>query len=139
MIDFTTEFCQQAKKHLEEEYFIWFTTVSKDLTPQPRPVWFIWEDDSFLIFSQPDAYKVTHAKVHPNVALHFNTDEKADKNVIVFLGVAKIDLNAPPAHKVPAYFKKYKSGIEELGMTPEAFSQEYSLTLRVEPTKLRGW
>jgi hypothetical protein len=29
--------------------------------------------------------------------------------------------------------------MEELGMTPETFSQEYSLAIRVRPTKLRGW
>jgi len=139
MIDFTTEFGQRAKKHLDEEYFIWFTTTGADLTPQPRPVWFIWENDSFIIFSKPDAFKVTHIKQHPNVALHFNTDDKADEDVIVFLGRAEIDSDVPPAHEVPAYFEKYESGMEELGMTPEAFSEEYSLAIRVAPTKLRGW
>lgn len=139
MIDFTTKFGQKAKQHIEEEYFIWFTTVGADLTPQPRPVWFIWEADSFLIFSRPDAFKVAHVKQHPNVALHFNTDDKADKNVIVFLGKAEIDPNVPSAHEVPAYFEKYKNGMEELGMTPEAFSHEYSLAIRVTPARVRGW
>jgi PPOX class probable F420-dependent enzyme len=139
MIDFTTEFGRKAKQYLNKEYFIWFTTVSADLTPQPRPVWFIWDSDSFLIFSRPDAYKVTHVKEHPNVALHFNTDEKADEDVIVFVGVAEIDVDAPPAHEFPAYLEKYQAGITGLDMTPESFSQEYSLAIRVKPTKLRGW
>ena len=139
MIDFTTEFGQKAKQYLDKEYFIWFTTVGADLTPQPRPVWFIWEDDSFLIFSRPDAHKVAHLKEHPKVALHFNTDDEADEDVIVFLGVAEIDPDAPPAHEVRAYRKKYATGMDELAMTPEAFSQEYSLAIRVRPTKVRGW
>jgi PPOX class probable F420-dependent enzyme len=139
MIDFTTEFGQKAKQHFDEEYFIWFTTVGADLTPQPRPVWFIWEDDAFLIYSKPDTFKVRHIRQHPNVALHFNTDDKADEDVIVFLGKAEIVLESPPPHEVPAYFEKYASGMEELGMTPEAFSEEYSLAIRVRPTKLRGW
>ena len=139
MIDLTTEFGQKAKQHLEDEYFIWFTTVGTDLTPQPRPVWFIWDDDTFLIFSEPSAFKVAHVKGHPNVALHFNTDDKADENVIVFLGRAEIDTSAPPAHEIPAYLKKYQTGIAGLDMTPESFSQEYSLAIRVIPTKLRGW
>ena len=136
MIDLTTEFGQKVKQHLENEYFIWFTTVGTDLTPQPRPVWFIWEDDSFLIFSRPDAHKVAHLKVHPNVALHFNTDDKADEDVIVLLGVAEIDPDLPPAHEFLVYLKKYKTGIEELNMT---FSQEYSVAIRIKPTKVRGW
>ena len=139
MIDFTTEFGKKAKHHLEQEYFIWFTTTGTDLTPQPRPVWFIWEEDSFLIFSKPDAHKVAHVKGHPNVALHFNADDKADEDVIVFLGVAHIDFNVPLPHEIPAYFEKYASGMNELDMTPEAFSQEYSLAIRVRLTKLRGW
>jgi PPOX class probable F420-dependent enzyme len=139
MIDITTEFGQKVKRHLEDEYFIWFTTVGADLTPQPRPVWFIWEADSFLIFSKPEAFKVAHVKERPNVALHFNTDEKADEDVIVFLGVAEIDTHSPPPQEIPAYFEKYTSGMEELGMTPEAFSEEYSLAIRARPTKLRGW
>jgi len=139
MIDFSTKFGQKARQHIDKEYVIWFTTVSADLTPQPRPVWFIWEDNTFIIFSRPDAYKVAHIKQRPNVALHFNTDDKADKDVIVFLGVAEIDLNVSPPHEVPAYFEKYESGMEELGMTPETFSKEYSLAIRVKATKLRGW
>jgi len=139
MIDFTTEFGQRARQHLKEEFFIWFTTVGADLTPQPRPVWFIWEDDSFLIFSQPGAYKVAHLKQHPNVALHFNTDGKADEDVYVFLGRAEVDPGAPPAHEVLAYFEKYASAIADLNMTPGEFSREYSLAIRVRPAKLRGW
>jgi len=44
-----------------------------------------------------------------------------------------------PAHEIPAYLEKYESGIEELKMTPEAFSREYSLAIRVTPAKVRGW
>jgi len=75
MIDFSTEFGQKVKRHIDREHFIWFTTVGTDLTPQPRPVWFIWENNSFLIFSRQDAFKVAHVKQHSNVALHFNTDD----------------------------------------------------------------
>jgi PPOX class probable F420-dependent enzyme len=139
MIDFTTEFGQRAKRRLQEEYFVWFTTIGADLTPQPRPVWFIWEDDSFLIFSQPGAHKLAHLKRHPRVALHFNADAKADEGVTVFLGSAEFDPGAPPAHEVLAYFEKYRSGIAELNMTPGGFSRDYSQAIRVRPTKLRGW
>ena len=139
MIDFKTELGRKAKRYLEEEYIIWFTTVSADLTPQPRPVWFIWEDSSFLIFSRPDAHKVTHVQGHPNVALHFNTDATGDQDVIVFLGRAQIVSDALPAHEIPAYFEKYRTGMADLNMTPGEFSREYSVAIRVTPTKVRGW
>jgi PPOX class probable F420-dependent enzyme len=139
MIDLTSTFGQAVKEHLKNQYVIWLTTVDSNLTPQPRPVWFIWEDESFLIFSQAKAHKVAHIKKNPKVALHFNTDESGDKHVIVFTGEASIDTNCPPAYQVDAYFEKYKQGISDLDMTPEEFSNEYSVALRIQPTEIRGW
>ena len=139
MNDKTSELERKAKRLARREYVIWLTTVGRDLSPQPRPVWFIREDGSFLIFSQPRARKVRHIKNHPGVALHFNTDETGDKDVVVYIGKAFIDPSVPPAHKVPAYFRKYREGISELGMTPEEFSREYSTAIRVTPVSLRGW
>ena len=139
MVDLTSKFGRSVKQHLKSEYFVWLTTVDSNLTPQPRPVWFIWEDDSFLIFSQAKAHKVKHIEKNPRAALHFNSDKTGDKHVIVFIGEASIDRNCPPAHMVLPYFKKYKDGIAGLDMTPEEFSQEYSTAIRIRPTEVRGW
>lgn len=140
MLDLDSEFGHVVKKHLEEEYFVWLTTVDSKGTPQPRPVWFIWDGDSFLIFSKPDAYKVRHLENNPKVALNFNTRDKAgEEHLIIFVGEASIDINIAPAHEVPAYFEKYCSGFEDLNLTPEAFSKEYSVALRIKPTQVRGW
>jgi PPOX class probable F420-dependent enzyme len=139
MIDLTSPFGREVQEHLENEYVIWLTTVDSSLTPQPRPVWFLWQDDSFLIFSQARAQKVKHIARHPRVALHFNTDETGDRHVIVFLGEALIDKEHPAAHQVLAYFEKYEGGITALEMTPEAFSREYSTAIKIRPTEVRGW
>lgn len=128
----------KAKKFIKQEYAIWLTTVGSNLAPQPRPVWFIWDNDSFLIFSQPHAHKLKHIQQHPNVSLHFNADKTADKDVIVYGGTARIDTSVPAAHKVRAYLRKYKAGIEAMGATAEQFSQEYSVAIRVTPISLRG-
>jgi PPOX class probable F420-dependent enzyme len=139
MIDLTSKFGRVVEEHLNNQYVIWLTTVDSNLTPQPRPVWFIWEEDSFLIFSQAKAYKVKHITKNPKVALHFNTDETGDEHVIIFLGDASIDTNCHPAHQVHAYFEKYNSGIADLKMTPEEFSREYSIAIRIKSTEVRGW
>ena len=140
MIDFTSEFGQTVKRHIDEDYFIWLTTIDSALSPQPRPVWFIWDKDSFLIFSEPKAHKVRHIMKHPNVALHFNTaDKKGEQDVIVVLGTAIIDSNAPPAYKVPAYLKKYKTGITDLDLSSEEMGDKYSVAIRVKPISIRGW
>ena len=139
MIDLTTEFGKAVERHLNFEHVIWLTTVDAHLTPQPRPVWFFWEYGTILIFSQPHTYKVKHIKKHPRVALHFNTDNTGDKHVIVMTGEANIDPNGVTPNQVPSYLEKYKSGIADLNMTPEAFNAEYSILIRIAPSELRGW
>lgn len=140
MLDLVSKFGRVVKKHLREEYFVWLTTVDAKGTPQPRPVWFIWEADAFLIFSQAHAYKIKHLENNPRVSLHFNTeDDHGDQHVIVFTGEAEIDAAANPAYRVRAYMRKYKNGIASLKMTPEEFSHEYSRAIRIEPSQVRGW
>jgi PPOX class probable F420-dependent enzyme len=138
-MDLNSDFGRAVRQHLKTQYVIWLTTVDANLMPQPRPVWFVWQDDSFLIFSQAKAHKVVHIKKNPKVALHFNTDETGDKYVMVFTGEASVDTDCPPAHQVPAYFEKYKDGIAGLDMTPEGFSSEYSVAIRIHPAEVRGW
>ncbi len=130
MIDFASDFGETVKRHIDKDYFIWLTTIDLNLTPQPRPVWFIWVDDSFLIFSEPKAHKVRHVMNYPKVALHFNTgDAKGEQDVIVMIGTAGIDPSVPPAYKVPAYVKKYKTGIADLKMSPEKMGDQYSVAI----------
>lgn len=140
MLDFNSKFGRTIKKHLKNQYFVWLTTVDAKGTPQPRPVWFIWEEDSFLIFSQPNAYKVKHLKNNPKVSLNFNTTDKdGEKDVIIFIGEAMFDKKVQAANKVKAYMKKYKTGIMGLNATPEEFSKEYSTAIRIKPAEVRGW
>lgn len=139
MIDLSSDFGRAVRQRLEQEYVIWLTTVDSSLMPQPRPVWFTWEEDSFLVFSQAKARKLVHIRKNPNVALHFNTDETGDKHVIIFTGEASIDPVNPPAHLVTDYFKKYKEGIAGLNMTPEEFSRDYSVAIKIHPAEVRGW
>lgn len=140
MIDFNTKFGRFAIKHLKSEYFIWLTTVDSTGTPQPRPVWFIWENDTVLIYSQAKAYKLKHIQNNPNVALHFNSaDAQGEKRLIMFTGTAVIDKDAMPTNKLRAYMRKYKSGITNLNMTADQFAKDYSVAIRITPTNLRGW
>jgi PPOX class probable F420-dependent enzyme len=139
MIDLTSEFGRKAKRHIETETVIWLVTVDANLVPQPRPVWFIWDDNSFLIFSKPTSYKLRHIAANPMVSLHFNTDETGDDDVVVFSGTAAVQTDMPPADRVLPYVEKYRAAMAHLDMTPEQFSAEYSVAVRVKPTSLRGW
>ncbi len=47
-IDTSTEFGQRVAGHLANDQVIWLTTVNPDLTPQPSPVWFLWDGETLL-------------------------------------------------------------------------------------------
>src|SRR5512142_2728766 len=138
MLEIPAKMRATVRRRMQEEYFAWLTTVGSDLSPQPRPIWFIWEPrrGSFLIYSQPHAHKVRHLAQHPNVAVHFSTDASGDNDVLVFTGKAEIDPSAPPVNKNRVYMKKYREGIAGLNSTPEDMAREYSVAIRVTPTSV---
>jgi PPOX class probable F420-dependent enzyme len=137
MIDTTTEFGRRVARRLREEQVIWLTTVGKDNTPQPRPVWFLWDSETFLIYSQPNAHKLRHIARHPKVAINLNSDHQGE-DVVVFAGEAHIAEDAPPANQVWEYAEKYQAGFVAIGMSAEEFAHSYSVAIRVTPTNLRG-
>jgi len=138
MVDLKSKLGRKAKKLLDSEFVVWFTTVGSDLTPQPRPVWFVPDGEDVLIYSKPDN-KVRHIRRHPRVSLHFNSDEWGDDPVLVLIGSADLGAERRPAYEVAAYVKKYKKAMAELDMTPEQFTAEYSQAIRVKLTGMRGW
>jgi PPOX class probable F420-dependent enzyme len=132
----STEISSQLKVRLRDEKVAWLTTVRADGVPQPTPVWFLWQETTFLIYSKPDARKVRNIRRNPNVAINFNTDEWGSR-VVVFRGRATVEEGAPLADRVPAYLVKYRQGIADLEMTPESMAREYSVAIRVEPQTVR--
>jgi PPOX class probable F420-dependent enzyme len=137
MIDPSTPFGQRVARRLAEERIIWLTTVSPGRVPHPRPVWFWWDGQTFLIYSKPGTFKLDHIEANPNVALNFDGDGVGG-DIIVFTGQTRLDPAAPPAHQVPEYAEKYRPGFKRIGMTAEEFGAAYSVALRVTPTSLRG-
>ncbi|RPI31961.1 MAG: TIGR03667 family PPOX class F420-dependent oxidoreductase [Chloroflexota bacterium] len=138
MIDLTAEFGTHVAHRLRMEQVVWLTTISPGGAPQPNPVWFLWEDDSFLIYTLPDSVKIRNLKQNNHVSLHFNCDEWGG-DVVIFTGEAIIDQAAPPANQHPAYLEKYRGGIADIEMTPESFATAYSVPVRVKPARMRGF
>jgi len=137
MIDTTTEFGRRVARRLTEERIIWLTTISPDGTPQPRPVWFLWDGETFLIYSKPNTHKLQHIANTPNVALNLDGNGLGG-DIVVFTGQAALDASAPPANEISAYAEKYQEGIKRISMSAEEFARTYSVALRITPTNLRG-
>jgi len=137
-IDLSSEFGAKVARRLQEEQVIWLTTVTTGGTPQPNPVWFYWDGETFLIYTQPTSFKMRNIERNPRVSLNFNTDEEGE-DVVVFTGEVFVDPEAPGSDQVPQYVEKYRHGIASLGWTPESMAADFSVALRIRPEKLRGF
>ncbi len=138
MLDFTTPHGQRAAERLRTEEVIWLTTVGSDGTPQPSPVWFLWEDDTMLIFSKPKAPKIANIQRQPRVALHFNNDAEGG-DIVVLTGQAEVAAENAALVVPERYLTKYADGIKDIGLTQGTMTAEYSAVIRITPTKLRGF
>ena len=136
--DAATEFGNRVRRRLREEVVVWLTSVGADGSPQPNPVWFVWDDDGFLIYNRPDAYRLQHVRRRPRVSLHFDgTGHGGD--IVVFTGQAEIVEGEPPPHARADYVAKYSERMRRVSGSQEEFSRQYPVALRVCQLKVRGF
>ena len=138
VIDPETEKGARADERLRTDEVAWLITVAGDGTPVPTPVWFWWDGATILVYSQRDKPKLRHIAGNPRVSLALRTDPLGDE-ITVITGEATVDATAPPAHQLPEYVEKYGSLIARLGADPPSFAAEYSVPVRIVPTRLRQW
>ena len=137
MIDLTSDLGKRAARRFMEEEIIWLTTTDRHGSPQPRPVWFLWDGETFLIFSLPQAYKVSHIKNHARVALNLDSDDFGE-DIVVILGDATISTSPATEDEMVQYLEKYKRGLERINLTAEEFKSSYTVSIRITPFAIRG-
>ena len=137
--DQSTPFGERATRRLHNDRLIWFTTVDAKGTPQPTPVWFLWDDatSTILIYSRADARRLAHVQQNPRVALNFDGNGFGG-DIIVNTGEARVSSDDPSADQLPAYVEKYGDFIATRYETPENFASIYSVALRIHPIAIRG-
>ena len=94
MLDTTTEAGGRAERRLNEEKIAWLTTVRQDGQPQSVPVWFLWDGQTFLNYSQPGRQKLRNIETNPRVDLNLNSNAQGG-DVVRAEGVADIVEDAP--------------------------------------------
>ena len=138
-IDTTTEFGERTVRRLNQEPIGWLTTVDASGTPQPSPIWFVWDGETALIYSKPNTPKLRHIAANPRISLSLNSNEHGG-DIIILTGDARVDEAAPSSDQYPEYQAKYLHRIETgLKMTAQSFAQMYSVPGRFTPAKLRGF
>jgi PPOX class probable F420-dependent enzyme len=136
VLNLSAETSAALEERLRTEGVAWITTVTSGGQPQSSPIWFLWDDGEFLVYAQPPSWKVRNIRANPRVSLHLNSDEQGGR-VVTFEGSARIAEGHVLAHQVAAYLAKYRDGIAGIGMTPEQLAAEYSIALRITPTRVR--
>jgi PPOX class probable F420-dependent enzyme len=134
-------FGERVTRRLTEETVAWLTTVGADGTPQPNPVWFLWDGAaSVLVYNRPDAQRLRHLAARPNLSLNLNsTGDGGD--VVVVAGTAHQDgtVPAPAPDRNDAYLAKYRDAMEGVSGSIEKFAADYSVPLRIDIRRIRGF
>ena len=138
--DPATPFGERIARRLRDEPVIWLTTVDSKDTPQPNPVWFLWDatTSTILVYSKAGAKRHEHLQKHPRVSLNFDSNGSGG-NIIVLTGEARLSSDDPRADQQPLFVAKYQDFITRSISTAENFATQYPVALRIHLATLRGF
>ena len=126
---------------LEREPVVWLSTTRPDGGPHVVPLWFLWDGQSIVAFSKPDAQKVHNLRTNPRAMVAVG---RADASFDVELIDAVADLRDTPASLPEGFVTKYASLAAQAGIAFSAFADVYSQEIVDPPTALArlggpGW
>lgn len=131
-------FGDRVRTRLRESYVAWLTTVGDDGTPQPNPVWFLWDGaDSILVYNRADAHRLAHIDSRPNIALHLDGNGRGG-DIVVLAATARRAPELPAPHENPDYVAKYGEGMTRVSRGLAQFSADYPVPLRIRIRRIRG-
>lgn len=134
-----SDFGRRVRRHLAEDPVAWLTTVTPAGTPQPSPIWFLWDEAAgdVLIYSKSGTARTRNLEANSRASLNFDGNGQGG-DIVVLEGKAIIT-NDPPSTEVDDYQNKYLVRItDSLGMTAAEFAERYPVPIRFFPERLRG-
>jgi PPOX class probable F420-dependent enzyme len=125
----------EAKARLEAADVGWITTVDRHGQPQSSPVWFLWDGAAIHVLTRPGAAKVRNIAGNPRVTFHLDGAGPGDV-VVTIEGSAGTAAQLEDS-VADGYVAKYASGMNRLGVTSGEYVAEFSVVLRIVPTRWR--
>lgn len=122
---------------LDREIIAFLTAVNVDGQPQASPVWFLRDGDDIIVYNKRATPRLTSVAANLKVSFNLRGDLRASGAVLIE-GEARVEPDLPPAKDLPGYVDKYGGEIERLGWTPESFSDDYSVGMRIVITRVRS-
>jgi PPOX class probable F420-dependent enzyme len=128
---------KRVRERLTEEIVLWLTTTGADGTPQPNPVWFLWEGgETVLVYNRANANRIDHVRSRPRVSLNFDGNGRGG-DIVVLAGTAELIDDFPPAHEYEPYVAKYAEDMTRVFGTAENFARQYPVVMRIRITRVR--
>jgi len=136
--DASSTFGRRVRERLTNEVVAWLTTVGGDGTPQPNPVWFLWDgEDSVLVYNRLGANRIAHVKARPRVSLNLDGNGQGG-DIVVLAGDAELLDDHPLAYDNPEYVAKYGERAARTFGDNKSFAEQYPVAMRIRITKVRG-
>ena len=127
-----------VEQRLRNDPIVWLTTVRPDGRPHIVPVWFFWDGETFLIFSQPNKQKLRNLRQNPNVMLALDGTNQGE-DVVMVEGTAELLNDTSLSMNLPAFAQKYDAMIKSMGTDPQSLAADYSQPIRITPTRFISW
>ncbi|HEY0118437.1 MAG TPA: TIGR03667 family PPOX class F420-dependent oxidoreductase [Cellulomonas sp.] len=128
----------RVRTRLRDEQLVWLTTVAEDGTPQPNPVWFLWDGaDSVIVYNDNRARRLGRLTAGGRVSLNFQAGAGGG-DVVVLTGTAAHAPDVPAPADNADYLAKYADGIAALG-GPAIFAGRYDVPVRIRIEHVRGF
>jgi PPOX class probable F420-dependent enzyme len=133
-----TEPGARIARRLATDMIAWLTTTDRTGTPQPAPVWFVWDtgDAAALIYSRPTARRLTRMESNPRSSFHLN-DNGLGGDFMVLTGRLVAAPDAPPADRNPPYVEKYGARSTDVFGSVDRFASLFSVPLLFRPERIR--
>lgn len=134
-----TEYGVRVRRRLQADMTAWLTSVDSAGTPQPAPVWFLWEPDqgTALIYSQASARRMDRIIANPRASLHLN-DDGAGHDVVVLTGTLVATSAVATSDEHPAYVAKYGEWMSRIFGSTSNFAGMFSIPLVFQARRVRG-
>lgn len=123
-----------ALERLHSDVIIWLSSVRPDGRPHLVPVWFLWENDTILIFSQPNKQKIRNLRHNPNVMLALNAADQGE-DVVMIEGTAEFVEEEGLSPTMPAYAEKYEPLFRRMNSNAEEMATAFTQAIRVTPRR----
>lgn len=137
-MDGSTIAALRVQRFLEQEPVIWLSSIRTDGAPHLVPTWFVWDGETIVIRSKPEARKVRNLRHDPRAMLALG-DAEDDFDIGLLEATAEVEVARGDGRLPWGFLDKYRERIAALGLTPDEFARTYSATIRLTPARALPW